>query len=260
MICLLVSTLKVNLCRPYKIPHRLFDDDTICIDFNVEIIEDHRAFDPVISIDSIFQKCTVVCGSPSDSAQSLMPRKKGVFPTFVCRYKIVKVAGNHRLIPLNEKVEKRTHSSTTPSRESKKKTPKSGGKKNSESKKPRLSEIGFVDIDSRENDEPLVSPIKIIRNSVVKLQRTSSHKKNKTPGKMEVNANYLLESPDVKRSKPSLSPKVNGARRNLNLSLEANSTADSDALNYSIIQNSPSQAAASDLKIKLRLSETQKES
>jgi len=113
--------------------------------------------------------------------------------------------------------------------------------------------VEFVDV-SYFNCENKVSPIKIVGGrSVVRL----SEKKKDAP---EINANYLPASPLTEKNAKVETPKsrASAARRNLNLSLDrgADSTAGSDCLNYSIVQQTPDpKTPSNDMKIKLRISE-----
>lgn len=176
---------------------------------------------------------------------------------FVCRYKFIKLKNSsYSLVPLEYFPEQRT-----PGRQSstkKKESTRRQSTSKSSAKKRRTQDLEFVDVD-RMADENKVSPIKIIGgNSVVKL----SSKKMTSSTNKEINANYL-SSPLTEKNQCPITPthaKALAARRNLNISLDnaaANSSVDSDVLNYSIIKSTP-ENSNQNLKIKLRLSETQR--
>ncbi|XP_055838758.1 origin recognition complex subunit 1 [Episyrphus balteatus] len=241
--------------RPECVPMKFFDRDDLCIDFNLEVIEEYRPYDHDISIETIFRKCYVVTGSSQDSASGLLAKinRTKNCPMFVCRYKFIKLKNSsYTLVPLEyfeeEFSEKRSARKSVSRRQSTSK---------SSAKKKRTSEVEFVDVDRM--DENKVSPIKIVGgNSVVKL----SSKKMTSSTNKEINANYL-SSPLTEKNQCPITPtsaKALAARRNLNISLDnaaANLTHDSDIMNYSIIKSTP-ESTSQNLKIKLRLSESQK--
>ncbi|XP_055387641.1 origin recognition complex subunit 1 [Condylostylus longicornis] len=82
---------------PQTIPARHYDSDEIEIDFDKEVIEDHRPYDNDISIETIQGKCTIVKGNINESAAALIKMKSSKFRKFACRYKFVK-----KLLPLLE--------------------------------------------------------------------------------------------------------------------------------------------------------------
>lgn len=234
-------------CRPRQIEEKYYDDDLIAIDFDKEIIEDHRTFSNNISIEAIFKKCQVVLGDRKNSVEELIRRKpKTVGPMFACRFKFIKTgARSFKLVALGY---------INPDESTEVKTPK---RRKSVYKK--INEVDFVDVGNNTNmlmtegvtfdKENMVSPIKIINNSVVKIGKSTGKKENDLN---EINANYL-KSPAME--------KLYAAKRNLNISLDndGNSSIDSDCLNYSIITESaktPTEAT-DPLKIKIRVSERQ---
>lgn len=265
--------------RPECIPHKHFDDDTICIDFNAEVIEEHRPYDADISLETIYRKCSVICGSSENSAAGLLQgfnAKRTNCPMFVCRYKFIKVKNSYRLEPLqfsNEDVaaagergrRRSTAALPTESKASSAKKPRRSCATNDEGRKRRSSvsannPLEFVDL-AYFNEENKVSPIKIIGGrSVVRL---SAKKKQSTgekyKGEDEINANYLPASPLAEQNiKVTPRSRAAAAKRNLNLSLDngADTTADSDCLNYSIVKGTPDRTEPpNEMKIKLRLSE-----
>ncbi|XP_075165132.1 origin recognition complex subunit 1 [Haematobia irritans] len=265
--------------RPECIPHKHFDDDTICVDFGCEIIEEYRPYDADISLETIFRKCSVIFGTSETSASGLLQNfesKRKSCPMFVCRYKFIKVKNTYRLVPLEFAKEetsvaetgrrKSTTVESTKAVTSAKKSRRSAVNEDEGSTRKRRASISasnaleFVDLNYF-NEENKVSPIKIIGGrSVVRL----SAKKKSTPsgkgkGEDEINANYLPASPLAEQNiKVTPRSRVAAAKRNLNLSLDngADTTADSDCLNYSIVKNTPDKKEPqNDMKIKLRLSE-----
>lgn len=262
--------------RPQSIPHKHFDNDEICIDFNTELIEEHRPYDSDISLETIFRKCSVICGTAETSAAGLMQNfagKRSNCPMFVCRYKFIKVKNSYRLVPLqfsNEDVQTvRGRRKSTSESTSAKKTRRTSvlATEDSSTRKRRSSitsdnNVEFIDLNyfSAENK---VSPIKIIGGrSVVRLSaKKKSDINGKTREEDDLNANYLPASPLAEQNiKVTPRSRAAAAKRNLNLSLDNNggedTTADSECLNYSIVKGTPdTQQPTNDMKIKLRLSE-----
>ncbi|XP_061400763.1 origin recognition complex subunit 1 [Musca vetustissima] len=265
--------------RPECIPHKHFDDDTICVDFATEVIEEHRPYDADISLETIYRKCSVICGSPENSAAGLLQSfnsKRTNCPMFVCRYKFIKVKNSYRLEPLqftNEDVatagdrgrRRSTTAAVTESKASSAKKPRRSCATNNEGRTRRASvsatnALEFVDL-TYFNEENKVSPIKIIGGrSVVRLSAKKKQSTGeKTKGEDEINANYLPASPLAEQNiKVTPRSRAAAAKRNLNLSLDngADTTADSDCLNYSIVKETPDRKEPpNEMKIKLRLSE-----
>nr|XP_016941058.1 origin recognition complex subunit 1 [Drosophila suzukii] len=259
---------------PKAIPHNKFDDDDVAIDFSLEVIEEHRPYDNDVALGAIYRKCIVLEGTSQTSAQEILSRhsaklKSKACPMFVSRYRFVKVKRSYRLIPLEIRLEQ-PEDTPRPSRKSltaHKESKRSGSARQNDAaveggapveKRRRASvaaanSVEFVDV-SYFNCENKVSPIKIVGGrSVVRL----SEKKKDAP---EINANYLPASPLTEKNAKVETPKsrASAARRNLNLSLDrgADSTAGSDCLNYSIVQQTPDpKTPSNDMKIKLRISE-----
>lgn len=75
--------------RPKDIQEKYFDNDTIAIDFDREVIESHEGYSDNISIETIFKKCIITLGDESNSVDELFKKRKPE-PMFVCRYKIVR--------------------------------------------------------------------------------------------------------------------------------------------------------------------------
>lgn len=245
----------------------------------MEIIEEHRAYDSDISLETIFGKCRVICGNVEDSANGLLQNltSKTSLPIFVCRYKFLKVQKVFQLIPLQESPKKPRRRSTcrnsvdssTFLTETEKSTPVKSYIKTSPKKKytpmplserKRLESLKKKEStqyqNSSEKENKLkVTPIKIIgRNSVIKTPSNSTKK-------YEVNANYLPNSPicnNYGNSKITSKNKIISARRNLNKSLKEDNDDDfnmeeeEDYFNYSIVDNSLKE---SEMKLKLRLSQ-----
>ncbi|XP_043661911.1 origin recognition complex subunit 1 [Drosophila teissieri] len=255
---------------PKAIPHNKYDDDKVAIDFSLEVIEEHRPYDNDVALGAIYRKCIVLEGTSEKSAQEILSRhsnklKSTACPMFVSRYRFVKVKRRYRLIPLEIHLEQ-PEDNTRPSHSSRKSLTAHRESKRSVSalhddisseKRRRASMAGansveFIDVNcfSCENK---VSPIKIVGGrSVVRLSE-----KKTAP---EINANYLPASPLTEKNAKVETPKsrASAARRNLNLSLDrgADTTADSDCLNYSIVHQTPdTKTPSNDMKIKLRLSE-----
>ncbi|KAM7343467.1 origin recognition complex subunit 1 isoform 2-T2 [Cochliomyia hominivorax] len=272
--------------RPECIPHKHFDNDEVCIDFDTELVEEHRPYDSDISLETVFRKCSVICGSTETSAAGLLQHfnnKRNSCPMFVCRYKFIKVKNTYRLVPLqfsNEEVSSvcsrrksiTERNSLEPSLSASKKARRStalstecsgSGKKSSVSGE---NAVEFIDLNYF-SSESKVSPIKIIGGrSVVRL---SAKKKtdiiSKSTEEDDLNANYLPASPLVEQNiKITPRSRAAAAKRNLNISLEnvgMDTTADSDCLNYSIVKSTPdAQLPPNDMKIKLRLSERRRSS
>ncbi|ALC41158.1 Orc1 [Drosophila busckii] len=250
--------------RPQAIPHKVFDVDNLEIDFIVEIIEEHRPYDNDVALASIFRKCLVLEGNSKTSASQLIQENKVKHscPMFVSRYKFIKVKKSYRLIPLEIQLEdtdevKRQRS--TPGGKSASARKSITRRRSSVSAAAAAAAMEFVDVNYY-NCENKVSPIKIVGGrSVVRL----SEKKKSLNADGEINANYLMASPLTEKNGKVSTPKsrASAARRNLNLSLDkgADSTADSDCLNYSIVQQTPDpKTPSNDMKIKLRVSERRK--
>ncbi|KAH8372892.1 hypothetical protein KR009_007276 [Drosophila setifemur] len=246
--------------RPEAIPQQNYDDDDIAIDFGLEVIEEHRPYDNDVALGAIFRKCIVLEATSQSSAVEVIKGKSHKLkstacPMFVSRYKFLKVKRKYRLIPLEIHLDQ-------PETKQSRSTRKSEAGHESTAKKSRrastaaASSLEFVDV-SYFNCENKVSPIKIVGGrSVVRL----SEKKKTVHGVGEINANYMPASPLTEKNAKVETPKsrASAARRNLNLSLDrgADSTADSDCLNYSIVQQTPDpKTPSNDMKIKLRLSE-----
>ncbi|XP_016958337.1 origin recognition complex subunit 1 [Drosophila biarmipes] len=260
---------------PKAIPHNKFDDDEVAIDFSLEVIEEHRPYDNDVALGAIYRKCIVLESDSKTSAQDILSRhtaklKSTACPMFVSRYRFVKVKRSYRLIPLEIRLEqpedrpRASRKSLNAHKESKRSgsarqngaTPESGEtveKRRRRASMAAASSVEFVDVNYF-NCENKVSPIKIVGGrSVVRL----SEKKKDAP---EINANYLPASPLTEKNAKVETPKsrASAARRNLNLSLDRgpDSTAGSDCLNYSIVQQTPDpKTPSNDMKIKLRLSE-----
>ncbi|KAI8037153.1 origin recognition complex subunit 1 [Drosophila gunungcola] len=257
---------------PTAIPHKKFDDDNVAIDFSLEVIEEHRPYDNDVALGAIYRKCIVLEGTSQSSAQGILKRHCGKLktttcPMFVSRYRFVRVKRTYHLIPLEihlEQPEEKARSSRkslTAHKESKRSASarkdaaagEAALEKRRRSSMAAASSVEFIDVNYF-NCENKVSPIKIVGGrSVVRL----SEKKQAAP---EINANYLPASPLTEKNAKVETPKsrASAARRNLNLSLDrgADSTADSDCLNYSIVQQTPDpKTPSNDMKIKLRISE-----
>uniref|UniRef100_A0A1A9ZNE4 Origin recognition complex subunit 1 n=1 Tax=Glossina pallidipes TaxID=7398 RepID=A0A1A9ZNE4_GLOPL len=253
--------------RPQSIPAKHFDDDEIC--FEKELIEDHRPYDPDISLETIFRKCSVLYGTIDSLATDLLESsntKKTSCPTFVCRYKFVKIKSRYQLLPLEfgnvESIE--SGRSTRASRRKQTDTKSASAKKlrrstmTSENARLHPASTDVVQpTDCNYFKSQKVSPIKIVErrrvvcatiadiaNSGLSINRNTSATKASPLSEQNIKV-----TPTIKALK---------ARRNLNSSLEhaANDTADSDCLNYSIIKDTPgTQKPPSEMKIKLRVSE-----
>ncbi|KAH8291014.1 hypothetical protein KR054_007795 [Drosophila jambulina] len=264
--------------RPGAIPHIHFDDDSVSIDFGLEVIEEHRPYDNDVALGAIYRKCIVLEGTSRSSAEEILRSKSQKLkttacPMFVSRYKFVKVKRRYRLIPLEihledpdaKTISRSERKSLAALHESKRsssarKEPAAKDGEGTMQKRRRASmaaatALEFVDV-SYFNCENKVSPIKIVGGrSVVRLSE-----KKKSSAQEEINANYLPASPLTEKNAKVETPKsrASAARRNLNLSLDhgADSTADSDCLNYSIVQQTPDpKTPSNDMKIKLRISE-----
>ncbi|TDG46374.1 hypothetical protein AWZ03_007148 [Drosophila navojoa] len=252
--------------RPQAIPHRFFDVDNLEIDFGVEVIEEHRYYDNDVALGCILRKCLVLEGTSDQSAQQIIQKYKipRNCPMFVSRYKFLKVKNTYRLIPLEiqldgtESARSRRSIREPTSASARKSVSRRRVSTAAESQTP----VEFVDVNYY-NCENKVSPIKIVGGrSVVRL---SEKKKSKATdaAEPEINANYLMASPLTEKNQKVMTPKsrASAARRNLNLSLDkgADTTADSDCLNYSIVHQTPDpKTPSNDMKIKLRVSERRK--
>ncbi|KAH8415925.1 hypothetical protein KR222_003908 [Zaprionus bogoriensis] len=245
--------------RPQCIPHKHFDADDLAVDFDVEVIEEHRPYDNDVGLGSIYRKCLVLEGSSKHSAAEVIKQHRIKLPIacpmFVTRYKFVRVKKSYRLIPLEIQLDEVPPSSRRKSRSAQ--DVGSSARKRAADPAPVVE---FVDVNYY-NCENKVSPIKIVGGrSVVRL--SEKKKTLQADGvQAEINANYLPASPLTEKNvKVATTPKsrASAARRNLNLSLDkgADTTADSDCLNYSIVQQTPDpKTPSNDMKIKLRLSE-----
>ncbi|EDV59672.1 origin recognition complex subunit 1 [Drosophila erecta] len=252
---------------PSAIPHNHYDNEEVAIDFSLEVIEEHRPYDNDVALGAIYRKCMVLESTSETSAQEVLSRqskklKSTACPMFVSRYRFVRVKRRYRLIPLEIHLEqpkedtRQSRKSLTAHRESKRtvsdRHDDTAGEKRRRASMAGANSVEFIDVNcfSCENK---VSPIKIVGGrSVVRLSE-----KKTAP---EINANYLPASPLTEKNAKVETPKsrASAARRNLNLSLDrgADTTADSDCLNYSIVQQTPDpKTPSNDMKIKLRLSE-----
>ncbi|KAH8284504.1 hypothetical protein KR018_000883 [Drosophila ironensis] len=245
--------------RPQAIPQQHFDADDITIDFGLEVIEEHRPYDNDVALAAIYRKCLVLEGNSDRTADEILRQGKPQkwrttsCPMFVSRYRFVKEKRRYRLIPLEIQLEEPRPKSA---RKSVAANEDAGAEKRRRRSMAVANSVEFVDVNYF-NCENKVSPIKIVGGrSVVRL----SEKKKASRGDEEINANYLPASPLTEKNAKVETPKsrASAARRNLNLSLDrgADSTADSECLNYSIVQQTPDpQTPSNNMKIKLRLSE-----
>lgn len=252
--------------RPQAIPHRFFDEDDLEIDFGVEVIEEHRYYDNDVALGCILRKCLVLEGTSDQSAQQIINKYKVPrnCPMFVSRYKFLKVKNTYRLIPLEiqldgtESARSRRSIREPTSASARKSVSRRRVSTAAESQTP----VEFIDVNYY-NCENKVSPIKIVGGrSVVRLSEKKKSKATEA-AEAEINANYLMASPLTEKNQKVMTPKsrASAARRNLNLSLDkgADTTADSDCLNYSIVQQTPDpKTPSNDMKIKLRVSERRK--
>ncbi|XP_064542703.1 origin recognition complex subunit 1 [Drosophila montana] len=256
--------------RPQAIPHKYFDVDGLVLDFDIEIIEEHRLYDNDVALGSIFRKCLVLEGTSQQTAEQIIKKHKAPnnCPMFVSRYKFLKVRNAYRLIPLEIQLDgtdsARKRRSTRDASSSSAR--KSISRRRVSTAADSAAPVEFVDVNYF-NCENKVSPIKIVGGrSVVRLsekKKTLSGAASADGVVSEINANYLMASPLTEKNPKVVTPKsrASAARRNLNLSLDkgADSTADSDCLNYSIVQQTPDpKTPANDMKIKLRISERRK--
>ncbi|KAL9912819.1 origin recognition complex subunit 1 [Glossina fuscipes fuscipes] len=254
--------------RPQSIPAKHFDDDDICLDFEKELIEEHRPYDPDISLETIFRKCSVLYGTVDCFATDLLESsntKKTSCPTFVCRYKFSKIKNKYHLLPLEfgnvGSIEsgRSTRASRRKQTDSKSASAKKIRRSTVTSENARLHPASAVvhPKDCNYFKSQKVSPIKIVeRRRVVSATIADiansglwTNRNTSTIKASPLSEQNIKVTPAIKALK---------ARRNLNSSLEhaANDTADSDCLNYSIIKDTPdTQKTPSEMKIKLRVSE-----
>lgn len=263
--------------RVDKLPKNFTNKNDYSLDEKLEIIEDYR-YNTTISLETILDKCKVIY---CDNLVTVMNNSsKNVY---ICRYKLVRKSGQknakYELIAINseesngdDKGNRSTNKSITgnptktPTRKSSAnnndsavKTPiiklirrKSIDDKIKEFSSAKISESQWLldTSDSSKENYPYesnkVTPIKIIGGAIVQKSHSKSNTVDQT-------------NDDVSPSKqPRLSSKrismIENARKNLNASLnnEMNGTADSDILNYSIVERD-----TPEMKIKLRLSRNQ---
>uniref|UniRef100_A0A034VNB0 Origin recognition complex subunit 1 n=1 Tax=Bactrocera dorsalis TaxID=27457 RepID=A0A034VNB0_BACDO len=277
--------------RPECVPHKEFDRDDICIDFGTELIEEYRPYDSDISLETVFRKCVVLLGRSDESASAILHKynaRRNTYPMFVCRYKFIKDKNSYKLVPLewNTDIPTAPTESAIKSRGRKKSCAEDSPSINTKEKKtPRVSRsastrkdktdgnvgvrkrrasmaaataLEFIDCNVFQREDK-VSPIKIIggRNVI----RLSAKKKMSTPN--DEMGCCVPTSPLTERNRGDVTPttRVTAARRNLNLSLDtgADTSVDSDCLNYSIVKTpTAAQEPANDMKIKLRLSAKQR--
>lgn len=253
--------------RPQSIPHKNFDSDELSINFDVEVIEEHRPYDNDVALGSIFRKCIVLKGSSTESANNILKANKSKLssgcPMFVSRYKFVRVKKSYRLIPLEIQLDEEPRS-----RRKSQSTSNAAGSTHKSSSRKRASVVAasdnvapeFVDV-TYYNCENKVSPIKIVGGrSVVRLSEKKKSELKDDGVHSEINANYIPASPLTEKNLKVSTPKsrASAARRNLNLSLDkgANTTADSECINYSIVHQTPDpKTPSNEMKIKLRISE-----
>lgn len=253
--------------RPKSIPHKSFDSDDIAINFDLEVIEEHRPYDNDVALGSIFRKCIVLEGKSTENAEDIIKankdKKSTGCPMFVSRYKFLRVKKTYRLIPLEIQLDELPRSkrkSQAAADDGTGSTHKSSSRKRASVAAPAAATPEFVDV-AYYNSENKVSPIKIVGGrSVVRLSEKKKSALKADGVQSEINANYLPASPLTEKNPKVSTPKsrASAARRNLNLSLDkgANTTADSDCLNYSIVHQTPDpKTPSTEMKIKLRISE-----
>ncbi|XP_036330995.1 origin recognition complex subunit 1, partial [Rhagoletis pomonella] len=269
--------------RPECVPHKEFDRDDLCIDFNSELIEEHRPYDPDISLETIFRKCIVLFGGTEECASAILHKykaKRNECPMFVCRYKFIKDKNSYRLVPLEwntddltatgVKTRGRNDSPTTTKKTKSARVARSASVRKQKVdadvavRKRRASvaaatALEFIDCNVYERADK-VSPIKIVGGrNVVRLSA-----KKKIAAGNEAIGGFTPTSPLTERNRKVTTPttRVSAARRNLNLSLDngADTSVESDCLNYSIVRTPTTEEPTSEMKIKFRLSAKQQAS
>ncbi|XP_011190624.2 origin recognition complex subunit 1 [Zeugodacus cucurbitae] len=272
--------------RPECVPHKEFDRDDICIDFGTELIEEYRPYDSDISLETIFRKCIVLFGRTDESANAILHKYNGKHKgqlMFVCRYKFIKDKKSYKIVPLEwntnvtnaqteSRARKKSCAEDSPSINTKeRKTPRVSRSASTRKEKvdgstavrkrrasvAAAAALEFIDCNVLQQEHK-VSPIKIIggRNVI----RLSAKKKISTPNN---EMDCVPTSPLTERNRVDVTPttRVTAARRNLNLSLDtgADTSVESDCLNYSIVKTpTTTQESTNDMKIKLRLSAKQR--
>lgn len=82
--------------RCNELPKHILFDENYVFDFDLEIVQDHRPFDRDISIETIFRKCSIVFGMEDKAPISILGKKFVRQPTYVCRYKLIKIKGRNK--------------------------------------------------------------------------------------------------------------------------------------------------------------------
>uniref|UniRef100_A0A1A9X3S8 Origin recognition complex subunit 1 n=1 Tax=Glossina brevipalpis TaxID=37001 RepID=A0A1A9X3S8_9MUSC len=252
--------------RPQSIPAKYVNKDELCFDFERELIEEHRSYDSDISLETIFRKCSVLYGTVDTSASGLLGhsnRKNNSCPTFICRYKFIRIKEKYQLLPLefenaeSNSVRRSRRKHVDPKNESAKKARRSTViSENARMHRDSPSVINPTElIDLNYYNDQKVSPIKIVERRRIVSSTANDRFSTPTSRKTATIKGSPLSEQNIKVT-PTI--KALKARRNLNSSLEhvVNDTNDSDCLNYSIIKNTPdAQKPTNEMKIKLRVSE-----
>lgn len=232
-----------------------------------EVIEDGRNFDEQVPLTAVCGKCQIVNIPENESVSTALKKHKSSEneKMYVCRYKLVKQT-SYMLLPV--RWTKQDDQKTTSKTEKKNKTKSAS----------RQKEIGN-DVDEQDPNDPLadhhfelvdqsnqvsdderhrlVSPIKIVNNSVQKVNRAKDHRRSArkdiisdqrdresvqndesndeecSPSKRskrdEMNANYLTESPVEPIRQVTQIQRKSTVRKNLNTSFKDVSLIEEDS-------------------------------
>lgn len=229
-----------------------------------EVIEDAHGQVQTVHINQIVSKCSVINADPSDFHAATLKQHKETRENgdiYICRYKLIKQT-TYVLMPVSWKADGIDERRELPRNKTLKNTQQLDEQSEYESDDP-LADHHYEYID---NADRLVSPFKIIGNSVQKMKRSSPQKNDEndiSPSKrskrnIETNGNYLVESTPKSIKKPHTEQLKANVRKNLNTSF-TNLTANDSDLNDSSVPGTHYEATLNDgLRMKLKITETKK--
>lgn len=210
------NTISCHNCRPDSLKKYSRNQD---LDNEHEVVYETRPFDNDISIETVTKLCAIQNVDASIKPKTLAQGRKQnrMMPFYVCRYKLIRNSEKYILVPVLGEIRTEIRASSA--------------------KKAALSA----------SKRKLVSPIKITKNGVEKLDRSGSVESVNSDDVENVSPNKHKRIAEVKES-----PRL--ARRNLNDSFGTDGTP--DVLNYSIVnRGTPS---TNDINICLRVSQRQR--
>ena len=259
--------------RPKQIKKQHIKINEFQIDFDKEIILDTRERTNDLPISSILNKFNVLfCNETQIAAKELMSTKSN-YQMYVCRYMLIKEGGRYNLVPQKyssiygpiqtqcTKAYLAENKENTPSRDSSSTRCKLRLRSNSQCTTPQL--LGST-VTTAERKTPsrtkLVTPIKIVNNSVHKIKKRKASKGSNGDDDEEDNeliADYNSDESVSKKSKKSqYKTPQKSVRRNLSLTL--NNESNKATANYAIVE--PNDDISNGMKLKLVISEGRRRS